>query len=191
MKLRKLLFALLAMITLLSCGDKEEVKLVTLSNAEGVIVGKGGSADFKITTQADWTVKNEASWITVTPSEGRGDATIKVTATLNDTEEPRESVLFINEQSYKVIQTIGKDIGDITGIWNAPGFKFDFKKDLSCLATVRGTDYVGTYTISEDIITVSVDKMNIVIIVNSVSTTDGKTTMEASSFGQKLTLTKE
>ena len=50
-----------------------------------------GSQTVEVTANADWKVENEADWVTVTPENGRGNATITVAVSMNDTGDVRST----------------------------------------------------------------------------------------------------
>ena len=52
-----------------------------------------GSQTVEITANSDWKVENDTDWVTVTPSAGRGNATISVAVALNDSGDVRKATI--------------------------------------------------------------------------------------------------
>ena len=50
-----------------------------------------GSQTVNVTANSDWKVEVDVDWVTVTPANGTGDATITVAVAMNDTEAVRET----------------------------------------------------------------------------------------------------
>lgn len=52
-----------------------------------------GSQTLEVTANADWKAETDADWVTITPAAGKGDATITVAVSANDTGEVRSTVV--------------------------------------------------------------------------------------------------
>ena len=52
-----------------------------------------GSQTVEITANSDWKVENDTDWVTVTPSAGRGNATISVAVAMNDSGDVRKATI--------------------------------------------------------------------------------------------------
>ena len=52
-----------------------------------------GSQSVNITANSDWKVECDADWVTITPVNGTGDATITVAVAMNDTDAVRETTV--------------------------------------------------------------------------------------------------
>ena len=52
-----------------------------------------GSQSVNITANSDWKVECDADWVTITPMNGTGDATITVAVAMNDTDAVRETTV--------------------------------------------------------------------------------------------------
>ena len=52
-----------------------------------------GSQTVNVTANSDWKVEVDVDWVTVTPANGTGDATITVAVAMNDTEAVRETTI--------------------------------------------------------------------------------------------------
>lgn len=87
------------------CNDKNQcVPLTVIQGAKtterlevsttGLSFGiEGGESSFDIESNIEWTVSTEASWISVKPLSGKGNATVKVTVGANSSEEDLEAVI--------------------------------------------------------------------------------------------------
>lgn len=93
MKLRYLYLAIgaLCSTSLISCGDsyKEKVEIISCVASEDALTFEVTPVDMKhvdITTDADWKVlvdQGSGNWLTVSPLEGSGNATLNISATKN------------------------------------------------------------------------------------------------------------
>ena len=87
-----------------SCGEKEEPVSFLVSSNELKFGSAEETLSLAVTSNQQWQVDNDVSWITVSPSQGSGNAQISVKVALNSTEELRTSV--INVRSGTIIQPI-------------------------------------------------------------------------------------
>lgn len=99
-------FSLAALLSLsiFSCGEKEEPATLMVSSTELVFVSTEETLSLAITSNQQWQVEHDASWITVSPRQGSGNAQISVKVDLNPTEELRTTV--INIRSGTIIQPV-------------------------------------------------------------------------------------
>ena len=56
---------------------------------------EGGETSFDIESNIEWTVSSDASWISVTPSSGKGNATVKVTVGESTSEDDQYAVISV------------------------------------------------------------------------------------------------
>lgn len=95
MKKMNLLLVLLMCFMGISC-SKDDPSMVSVSVSSVKLTAVAGSQPISITSNTDWTVSGGASWLTLTPSYGSGNASIVVTATENKDFTPRSCTLTIS-----------------------------------------------------------------------------------------------
>lgn len=102
--MKKLLFkslmimgAMLAAVTgFTSCsggGDDEPTPTLSVSNPSLSIDGTGGSVTFQVTSNTKWVASSGASWCTVSPQSGEGNASVDVTASENTSTSSRKCTI--------------------------------------------------------------------------------------------------
>ena len=64
----------------------------------------GGSSTVSVTSNTDWTVSDDADWLTVSPQSGKGNGSVTVTAAANTTYEARTATITVT------VGTITKNI---------------------------------------------------------------------------------
>ncbi|MDE6741101.1 MAG: family 16 glycosylhydrolase [Muribaculaceae bacterium] len=70
------------------------VTQATPSTKSLTLGGQESSTSFTVTANADWTLTTQAAWITLSPAKGgKGDTTVEVTATANDSDTNREATV--------------------------------------------------------------------------------------------------
>lgn len=106
MKIRFFKLALAAVLLggLFSCAEEEIVRVpakMDLENADEMglatvtLSNRAETKAVSFTADGDWYIRvpEECDWITVSPKEGTGDATVNITTTLYEEEVPREATL--------------------------------------------------------------------------------------------------
>lgn len=124
--LKKILYFLLATVIIgaaASCDDEEGITYsplrVTHENGSGLneetLGSEGGTITMAIRSTVPWEVTCDASWLNVSQTSGNGDATVTLTAPVNDIDtrtatvtvsSPQEGVSFVRftvTQAYKII----------------------------------------------------------------------------------------
>ena len=80
-----------------ACEEKGEELVgdptVEVSSTSLNFTNEEGSQTVDVTSNANWKVANDADWITVTPENGKGNATISVAVSMNNTGEIRSYVV--------------------------------------------------------------------------------------------------
>jgi hypothetical protein len=66
------------------------------------IPGDGGSIEINISSNCNWSISKEADWLTVTPTTGRNNETVTLTAAKNNTSKERLAVLTITGGAIQV-----------------------------------------------------------------------------------------
>ena len=59
------------------------------------LLGDGQETELRISANCSWTISNPASWLTVTPSSGTNNETVRVSAGKNSSSEDRTAILTI------------------------------------------------------------------------------------------------
>ncbi|MBK6283640.1 MAG: BACON domain-containing protein [Draconibacterium sp.] len=94
------------------------LKYLDVLDSIGVMSAAGDTATFKIITNDSWFILCYNDWITFSPSEGKGDATITVTATPNNTNNMRLGIMSINGEMESVVYFY-QSPAYTTGIYNS------------------------------------------------------------------------
>lgn len=195
MKFKGLLVALFAILSLSSCSSEEENDYVLFSLPSLVFSCEADTKTVDIYYDGAWTVTvpdDYTSWLSVTETEGEGDATLSVTVEENTSVDGLTGMFFVNKSAFLVGQegVIEVDINDLVGTWNdaSGSFSFTFDADYNCSASIYDTPYVGTYTLSANVISITVDgyAAPITIAVKTLEDDD----MTATCMGQTLSLSK-
>jgi hypothetical protein len=87
-------------------GPSSERCLVTASPQARSIPNGGGALTIDVTSEREcgWTVRTDAPWITVNPTDGSGSATIRVTAAPNPAFAERTARVVVNDSAFELIQ---------------------------------------------------------------------------------------
>lgn len=80
----------------------------TLTLQGGTALGADGSTrQLQVTTTCEWTATPTVSWITATPSTGRGNGTLLLTVAPNNTTSPRSGAVSLLGQTVTLTQAAG------------------------------------------------------------------------------------
>lgn len=92
----------IALAALTSCKEEEvispepEVYLnVYFDDGDIVFPSEGGEDYFRIDSNTDWVITNDADWLTIEPSEGNGFCYITLTASASDLYDDRNTVITV------------------------------------------------------------------------------------------------
>lgn len=109
-------------LLLMACGggggDSDEEPIVSkdyINVAPNLqLLGDGQETELKISANCRWTISNSANWLTVSPSSGTNNETVKVSAGKNSTGQERTATLTIQggnapSRSVMVTQSIGSE----------------------------------------------------------------------------------
>lgn len=83
---------------LISC-DKEDEPRLTLSESELQFDGAEGQITVDLFSNVNWHLSGIPDWCTISPTEGTGNAVLKITATANEDTKARESTLQVTTEN--------------------------------------------------------------------------------------------
>ncbi len=90
----------IALAALTSCKpDEEEISpsevYLNVYYDDIVFPSDGGEDSFEIESNGDWVIANDADWLTIDPSEGKGSCSITLTASASDLYDDRNTVITV------------------------------------------------------------------------------------------------
>lgn len=90
----------IALAALTSCKpDEEEISpsevYLNVYYDDIVFPSDGGEDSFEIESNGDWVITNDADWLTIDPSEGKGSCSITLTASASDLYDDRNTVITV------------------------------------------------------------------------------------------------
>ena len=94
-KKRCFLTVMVTLVVMAGCGKKVDVALDTSAVN---FAPEGESVEVVLTSNGDWVVDTYPEWLTVNPTSGNGNATLTLTAPLNDSEEVRGGELRVSTE---------------------------------------------------------------------------------------------
>lgn len=110
--MKKILFLISLALLAFACEKpqpEEEYKL-TVDPLEVNIDKDGGSVTVSVESNGKWAVTSTDNWITISPSEGEGNATVTLSAEKNDTEKARKGTVSVNGSSKKYTVTVKQEV---------------------------------------------------------------------------------
>ena len=105
-KMRCLLAAIVALVVMAGCAKKVDV---ALSTSTLNIAAEGESVEVTLTSNGDWTIDACPEWLTVNPTSGNGNATLTLTAPLNDTEATRSGEMHVSTKDNAATLTVTQE----------------------------------------------------------------------------------
>ena len=99
----KYLLAAIALVVMAGCGKKVDV---AFTNSSVAIAPEGESVEVALTSNGDWTVNTYPEWLTVSPTSGKGDATLKLTAPLNESGADRSGEVKVSSKDNTATLTV-------------------------------------------------------------------------------------
>jgi|GEM_PF-3992061 len=116
MKKFAFIFAAIACIGIVAGCNKEKEE-PTLSVAPTSITAKAEAttSSVKVSSNSGWTVKSSESWVTVSPVQGNGDATVSVTVAENTVASAREATLTFSCGTKSATVKVSQEAAVISG----------------------------------------------------------------------------
>lgn len=110
------IFAAIACIGIVAGCNKEKEE-PTLSVAPTSITAKAEAttSSVKVSSNSGWTVKSSESWVTVSPVQGNGDATVSVTVAENTVASAREATLTFSCGTKSATVKVSQEAAVISG----------------------------------------------------------------------------
>lgn len=117
--MKKVIWIFLAAILFIACEESNNLDIYDIFVSKDYIsvasnlslLGDGQEAELEITANCSWSISNNASWLSVTPSSGSNSETVKISAEKNTTGKERSATLTIRAGSAptrNVVVTQGK-----------------------------------------------------------------------------------
>lgn len=106
-RMKCLLAAIIALIVMAGCGKKVDVAFGTSILS---IAAEGESVEVALTSNGDWTIDTYPEWLTVSPTSGNGNATLTLTAPLNDSDAARSGELKVSTKDNSATLTVSQEV---------------------------------------------------------------------------------
>lgn len=105
------------------CGKKVEV---SFASSEVNVAPEGDTVEVVLASNGDWTVDSYSDWLTVTPTSGKGDATLLLSAEANLQGENRVGQVVVSTKDNRAVLTVNQAFNDQMFVATTP-------ESLSCL----------------------------------------------------------
>lgn len=145
----------------LSIGGSQRIQIPVIQDgiyidteqSELSFVAAGGSLDLSVLSNTNWIVSSLPSWITVSPNQGEGNGTVKVTASENPNTANRSGVIHLTQTGLSIDVAVNVFQAGKTFDVNTTVLNFE---DMQATQTISiQTDGTWTASASESWITVS------------------------------------
>ena len=113
----------------------------------------GGSQNLSVLSNTNWSVSSTPSWITVSPSQGEGDGSVKVTASDNPYTANRSGVIHLTQTGLSIDVAVSVSQAGKTFNVNTTVLNFEDKQSMQTINIQ--TDGTWTASASESWITIS------------------------------------
>ena len=134
-------------------GSDEPLVISTTQMSYGSSTDKGQSATpyFTITSNSDWTVSSNASWLTVSPTSGSKNGQVTVTIAPNTTTSARSGMITVSGSSksrnIRVNQSAALPVGNITFYAT-----YNFGQNIQVTLNGQGTKSITGYVVQGSVI---------------------------------------
>ena len=106
-RMKCLLAAVIALVVMAGCGKKVDVAFGTSTLS---IAAEGGSVEVSLTSNGDWTIDTYPEWLTVSPTSGNGDATLTLTAPINNSDAARSGEVKVSTKDNSATLTVSQEV---------------------------------------------------------------------------------
>lgn len=106
-RMKCLLAAVIALVVMGGCGKKVDVAFGTSTLS---IAAEGGSVEVSLTSNGDWTIDTYPEWLTVSPTSGNGDATLTLTAPINNSDAARSGEVKVSTKDNSATLTVSQEV---------------------------------------------------------------------------------
>lgn len=107
-RLKHVLTAVIILTLWVGCGKKVDV---ALSESNIAFAPQGATAEVALTSNGDWSVDAYPEWLTVSPTSGKGDATLTLTAAANESEATRTGEVRVTTKDNSATLTVTQESG--------------------------------------------------------------------------------
>lgn len=106
--------AFVLVITIISSCEKDITPVIELTQTAINLPTNESSAEVSFTANTNWTATISGTWCTISPSNGKGDATITISASDNFSSRARSAVLKIVSQDLIKEVTVSQDYAQLS-----------------------------------------------------------------------------
>ena len=103
---RLVLAAMAVLIVMAGCRKKVEVAFTTTTIE---IAPEGATVEVALTSNGDWSIETYPEWLTVSPTSGNGDATLVLTAAVNDSDATLSGEIKATTKDNSAILTVTQE----------------------------------------------------------------------------------
>ena len=148
----------------LSIGGSQRIQIpvrqhgiyVETEQSELSFVAAGGTLNLSVLSNTNWTISSVPSWITVSPNQGEGNGTVKVTASENPVTVNRSGVIHLTQTGLSIDVPVTVFQAGKTFEVNTTVLNFEDKSSTQCINIQ--TDGTWMASASENWITISPTK---------------------------------
>ncbi len=89
---------------------------ITISKDKVTFDGKGGEQIITISANVNWVALSDATWLSITPTNGVNDGKVTIAANENGGEERKTSIIITNGEVVETVEVIQKEIEQISNV---------------------------------------------------------------------------
>lgn len=153
MKLYPKILILTFIITLISSCEKDITPVIELAQTAINLPTNESSAEVSFTANTNWTATISGTWCTISPSNGKGDASITVSASDNFSSKARSAVLKIVSQDLVKEVTVTQDYAQLSS--NVTELSFAKNASTQQLTITSNTKWIIELPLNVTWVTVS------------------------------------
>lgn len=102
-KLRLTLLSLFIALFSLSCSDESEL---TFDISDLIYDNESHTEEMTVTSNTKWTISSDKDWLTISPTEGKGDGTVTISISKNALIEARKATVTLGATNKEVTHFI-------------------------------------------------------------------------------------